>query len=141
MTSETLSIIGTITGIVGMLTGIGSLIISVLNHQRARFLAVHEYLSAVESKEFIESKKYVYNTSHFDNDDKKAALVVNFFHHWGMLAKRKYLPLWVFDGATGKGACRLYERVLPYIEARRKHNGDPSYAEYYVWLYKKIKDK
>lgn len=141
MTSETLSIIGTVTGIVGMFTGIGSLVYSGLNHRRDCYLAVHEYLTAVEDKDFIEAKKYVYSTSHFEIDDEKAAVIVNFFHHWGMLAKRKYLPLWVFDGATGKGACRLYERVLPYIEARRKHNGDPSYAECYVWLYKKIKDR
>lgn len=127
--------------IIGAVTGIAGFIFSMLEHRRTRFLAVHDYLSAVESVEFIEAKKHVYNNDEFDITDNQAAMVVNYLHHWGMLAKRKYLPLWVFDGATGTGACRLYEKLLPYIENRKKIHDDPFYGEYFTWLYNKILKK
>ncbi len=71
--------------------------------------------------------------------DEKAAIIVNFFHHWGMLTKKRYLPMWVYRNATGNGACRLYECVKPYIEARRELNNDTTYGEYFEWLYLKLK--
>lgn len=132
MFSDILSVIGAVTGISG-------LIISILDHQRSRYFAVHEYLSAVESEEFVKAKQHVYNNVDFNVEDEQAAIVVNFFHHWGMLARRRYLPMWIFDGATGNGVCRLYEKTFPYINKRQQINQDPLYGEYFAWLYRRIK--
>lgn len=127
-----------IWGLIGAITGISSLIVSIISHYRTRVYSVHEYLAKVESEDFIKAKKHVYTSDQFEVEDQYAAVIVNFFHHWGMLAKRRYLPMWVFDGATGNGACRLYEKVLPYIQERQEKNNDPLYGEYFTWLYCKL---
>lgn len=79
--------------IIATVTGISGLVMSLLSYHRSCVYSVHEYLSKVESDELIEVKQYVYNHNDFDVKDPKAAIIVNFFHHWGMLAKRKYLPM------------------------------------------------
>lgn len=137
------AIIGIITGIIGAITGILGMIFSLLRSRRDSYDTVNEFLTQIESKEFIEIKSYIYNHNedNWDAKDKNAAAIVNFFHHWGMLAKRGYLPLWVFESATGSGACRLYECVKPYIETRRQLNHDDTYGEYFEWLYLKLKYK
>ncbi len=135
--------IGTITGVIGTITGILGIVFSLLRARRDKYDAVSEFLTQIEDEKFISVKNYVYNheRNEWDVKDEQAAIIVNFFHHWGMLAKRKYLPMWVFKNATGIGACRLYESVKPYIEARRKFNNDNSYGEYFEWLYLKLKCK
>ncbi len=134
MMAEILSIVGAVAGISGFF-------IALLDHRRSCVYSVHEYLTKVESEEFIKAKQYVYNHDQFEVTDEYAAIIVNFFHHWGMLAKRKYLPMWVFDGATGNGAYRLYEKVYPYIQDRQKLNSDPQYGEYFTWLYLELKKR
>lgn len=131
-TALTLSIIGTTTGAISML-------ISLFGIKHNRFLAADKFLSKIEDKDFIQAKKHVYTADDVsDIEDEDFAIIVNFFHHWGMLVKKHHLPLWVFDHATGAGACRLYDRVENYIKNRRSVNNDPTYGEYFEWLYKKL---
>ncbi len=118
-----------------------SVIGAIISVKYNRFKAVNEFLSAVEDEKFIVAKKHVYNCECFGLEDTDAALVVNFFHHWGLLARKHYLPMWVFDSGTGSGACRLYERVSEYIVNRRKANNDLFYAEHYDWLYTKLQQR
>ena len=103
--------------------------------------AVNEFFTAVEDEKLIAAKRHIYNSTKFTLDDEEAAIVVNFFHHWGLLVKKHYLPIWVFDSGTGKGACRLYEKVSTYIARRRVDHNDPTYAEHYQWLYMKLKKR
>ena len=122
-------------GIISGVTAIISILISCFGIIHNRFLAVDKFLTKVEEDDFIKVKKYIYNHSgDFDVEDEQAAIIVNFFHHWGMLAKKHYLPLWVFDGATGYGLCRLYNKTKKYIIARREINSDSTYGEYFEWL-------
>ncbi len=127
--------------IISGFTSIISLTISIYGIIHNRFLAVNEYLTKVEDPRFIAAKRHVYNKDIIDTTDENAAIIVNFFHHWGMLAKKHYLPMWVFNGATGNGVCRLYERTEQYIQKRQEKNQDFTYGEYFKWLYKKIKKK
>lgn len=120
------------------LSAIVSIIGGFLSLKHNQFKAVDEFLTKIESTEFIEAKNHVYNSETFDITDQKAAIIVNFFHHWGLLTKKRYLPLWVFKGATGQGANRLYKRLSNYINRRRKLNNDPSYGEYFEWLIKSL---
>lgn len=131
--SIVLSVIGGVTGVAGMIMGF-------LEIRRNRYLAVNEFLTKIESEEFIETKNYVYNNN-CKVGDKQASEIVNFFHHWGLLAKRKYLPMWIFDGAVGNGACRLYKRTEKYIEEIRGLNGDEEYGKYFEWLYDTLTKK
>lgn len=125
--------------IISGLVAIASLTISIYGIIHNRFLAVNEFLTKVEEPKFIEAKKYVYNKVIRDITDENAAIIVNFFHHWGLLAKKHYLPMWVFNGATGLGTCRLYERTKIYIQNRREDSQDFTYGEYFEWLYIKIR--
>lgn len=132
-----MSIIGGVTGVTGM-------IISFLGIRRNRYESIHEYLTQIDDKEFIETRRKVYSKDYNENcniSDEDAARVVNFFHHWGILAKKNYIPIWIFYGASGNGVCRLYEKTQPYIEARRKKDNDEQYGEYFGWLYKKLKKR
>lgn len=137
------SLIAIISGVTGFITGILGVIFSLYRSKRDVYDSVNEFLTQIESKEFISAKNYVYNhrDKDWDEKDENAAIIVNFFHHWGMLANKKYLPMWVFKNATGNGACRLYELLKPYIELRREINNDEYYGEYFEWLYFKLKSK
>lgn len=82
------SIIGAVTGIVGM-------IIAILGVFHNRFLAIHQYMTALEDPKFIEARTRIYNLQQGQSipiDDKDAALIVNFFHHWGLLVKKNIYP-------------------------------------------------
>ena len=114
----------TIIDIVSSIVAVVSLGISMYGFWHNRFLAVNEFLSKIESNELIAARKYVYNTDVFDKNDEQAAIIVNFFHHWGLLVKKHFLPMWVFDDATGFGACRLYRRLETYIARRQEINVD-----------------
>ena len=69
------------------------------------------------------------------------AIVINFFHHWGLLARKGYLPLWVFDYGSGAGVIRYYEILKDRIETMRNTHNDPSYASGFEWLYNKMKKR
>ena len=132
-----LSIIGAITGTIGAVVGLSGIF-------HNRFLAVNEFMEKLEDAEFIEAKSYIYNrgpTEPFSIQDKTVAIIVNFVHHWGLLAKKHFLPLWVFDSGTGAGAIRLYELTSEYILARRHANNDSTYGSNFEWLYHTLKKR
>ncbi len=142
--NEVLSWVGAISGLIGMIAGLIGAITGITGIVNTRFTAVHNFFSVVESPDFIDARDYVYkNDIEVDNPTatKMAAFVINFFHHWGFLAKKGFLPMWVFDSASGAGAIRLYKRLENYIWKRRKENKDPTYAEYFEWLCLKIKKR
>ncbi len=140
--NEILSWIGAISGLIGMITGLIGAITGIAGIVNNKFTAVHNFFLTMESPDFIDARHYVYNNVIKIDDpisSEKAAYITNFFHHWGYLAKKGFLPMWVFDSASGAGAVRLYEHTKDYIrQVREKHN-DPTYAEYFEWLYLKIK--
>lgn len=131
---------GFVFSVIGAITGIIGLIISLIGMQKSRYDVVSEFLSQIEDSEFIKIRKYVYNEA-LEENDPKAASIVNFFHHWGLMVKKHYLPIWVFDGATGNGMLRLFEKVKPYIENNRKRNNDKEYAQYFEWLCGKVEKR
>lgn len=126
-----LSVIGAVTGTIGAIIGI----LGILHN---RFLAVNQYMEALEDVRFIEARTRIYNQAPnqpipINNED--ASIIVNFFHHWGLLAKKHYLPLWVFDSGSGSGIIRLYDLTKGYIMERRQIHQDSTYASDFEWLY------
>lgn len=133
-----------IIAVIGCITGIAGLGMSIYGLIHNRAVAVHEFLTKMEDREFIKARGNVYGRTYGKMcalNDEDAAQVINMFHHWGLLAKRRYLPMWVFDSASGAGVCRLYEITQNYIESSRKRNKDPKYAEYFTWLYGETKKR
>lgn len=112
------SIIGVITGSAGMIIGI----IGIIHN---RFLAVHNFFTSMEDQDFISARHYIYNRAEpFFVDDvdaaRNAAMIINFFQHWGLLSRKHYLPIWVFDSGSGAGTIRLYELTKNFIIQMRK---------------------
>lgn len=65
--------------------------------------------------------------------------ISNFFHLWGLLTQKGYLPMWVFESSTGISVYRLYQAADDVILERRK--GNPLYAQKFEWLYSAISKK
>ncbi len=124
---------------------LAGLIISIFSFVNNRYLAVDEFFKKMEDEKFIESRNYVYKNDITDNISDSgnihAAAIVNFYQHWGLLAKKKYLPMWVFDGGTGQGTLRLFNRTQKYIYAVRQKNNDTTYGEHFEDLVTAIKKR
>ena len=128
-------ILGIFTGLLGMGFGIYT-----IHHQQ--FLTIHQYMAALEDPEFIKAREHLYNIQGtIPLEDEKVSLVVNFYHHWGFMARRGYLPLWVFDYGFGPGTLRMCEMTAEYINACREKHGDLTYAENVTWLHHKLKKR
>lgn len=128
-----LSVIVTVTGIFGTA-------ISILGVVDNRFLAIRQYMAGVEAPEFIKARtaiRNIENSSQISLDNTDAAQLVNFFDHWGLLAKKHYLPLWVFNSGSGDGIIEYYDKVFVYITKRRVERS--TYASNFEWLYKELK--
>lgn len=139
---NTLSIVGALTGIIGAVSGIIGTIMGILGVVHNRYLVINQYMEKMEEKDFIEARSHVYNWSPDQSipiDNIDASIVVNFFHHWGLLVKKNYLPIWIFDSGSGNGVIRLYELTENYIMERRQVNHDSTYARNFEWLYHKLK--
>lgn len=127
-----LSVIVAVTGIFGTA-------ISILGVVNNRFLAIRQYMEGVEAPEFIKARTAIRNiedSSQISLDNIEAAQLVNFFDHWGLLAKKHYLPLWVFNSGSGDGIIDYYNKVFVYITKRRINRS--TYASNFDWLYKKL---
>lgn len=129
-----------IAAIIGMATGILGAIFGCCGFFHNRFLAVHQFLSGLHTEEAIKARKHVYETEADDIcvGDEDASKIVNFYHQWGLLAKHKYLPLWVFNDGNREGVNRLYKKLTPYIEKMQEKNSDTTYAVGFKWLHEKL---
>ena len=128
---EFFSVMGAIGGIAGIMSVI-ALFAEIRNN---RFLAIHEYLKGFEDPDFIAARSAVYNHNGAASiNDKNMAMVVNYYHHWGILAKEGYLPLRIFAEGSVASVMRLYENSKEFIELR-KEKEDSTYASGFKWLY------
>lgn len=102
-----------IISIIGVITAVLSFILSCSGIIHNRYKAVDDYFTKMEDEKFIEARKHIYNIKNDELriNDEQIAMVVNYFHHWGILAKKRYLPTWVFDDEGGNGVCRMYDKT------------------------------
>ena len=132
-----------IVNIVAILSGVSGILVGIASIRISNMGAVKEYFQQGDNKENAEARKEIYykidNNIKIDKNDRAAASVVSFFHFWGAMVKKHYLPVWVFDSASGHAVIRLYEGLQEMIEERRKDNS--KYGEYFEWLYYKIKGR
>ncbi len=86
-----LSMAGAVAGIIGAVTGIIGAIMGVLGVFHNRYLAINQYMESLEERDFIDARSRLYNWTPAQSipiDNQDASLVVNFFHHWGLLTKK-----------------------------------------------------
>lgn len=133
---DVVNIVAILSGISGILVGAASIRISNLG-------AVKEYFQQGDTAEFLEARRRIYSqidqNVKIDKNDRDAASIVSFFHFWGLMVKKKYLPIWVFESSSGQSVIRLYEGLQSMIMERREEN--PMWGEYFGWLYKKVKKR
>ena len=65
--------------------------------------------------------------------------VISFFQRWGLLQRKGFLPVWVFETASGYSVIKLYEAVEDIVENRRDSN--PFYGVEFEELCQRIKKK
>lgn len=132
-----------IVNIIAIISGIGGIIIGVASFRISSLEAVKEYFSQGDTAEMKERRKYIYdkvkNGEKIGPNDLNASVVCSYFHFWGLMVKKRYLPIWIFESASGTQVLRLYRYLEEHIEEKRKEN--PFYAEYFEWLAKKIEKK
>ncbi|MCL1846716.1 MAG: hypothetical protein FWF91_01970 [Coriobacteriia bacterium] len=131
-----------VLSIVGVSAGVLAFIISILGVINNRFQAVSNYYSIDRDMSFFEARKKVYNLKESEvSEDIELAYVISYFHFWGLMVKKRYLPFYVFKSASGISIMELYEHLIPTILARRnrEEGRNQYYAEYFEWLYYKTK--
>ena len=68
-----------------------------------------------------------------------ASTTTDFFQMWGLLQHKNFLPMWVFETASGYSIIKLYEAVDDIVTANRATN--PFYALQFRDLCVRIKQK
>ena len=128
-----------VVNIVAILSGISAILVGVASIRISNLGAVKEYFQQGDNKEYTTARHNLYKKFEegvsIDPNDADASNTVSFFHFWGLMVKKKYLPFWVFKSASGHAVIRLYEGLREMIEIRRVDN--PEYAEYFEWIYRK----
>lgn len=144
-------ILAIVFGAAGMVTGIISLIITMLGYNRSKFDVINSFFQYMLDSEFIQSRKFIYNlpentvidNSCSNEEQNYVAIVANTYHHYGLLVEHGQLPLWLFCDkhnkltASGIAVIRMYNKLKPTIKNRRD-NGNVEYAMYFESLYDEL---
>lgn len=132
-----------VVNIVAIISGVSGVIMGLTSFKMANLDAVKEYFQQGDSDDFIKARKNVYKTAEekrkIEKHNENAAKVISFFHFWGLMVKKKYLPIWVFEDASGFAVVKLYRILEPHIKERRADN--PYYAKHFEWLANEIKKR
>lgn len=147
---STSDILSFIFSVLGAITGLIGLLISILSYSHNKIEALNLYFIQARDPFLMEGKKIIYDLEigqviATDNDSdivSRISHVINFYHHWGLMIKHKQLPFWIFYdskfGITSSGIAviRTFNRLKPTIKKIRMKNN--KYAEYYEWLYNEL---
>lgn len=132
-------IVNRIVGIVAIVSGVGSLFVGVASMFSTSLDNVREYYATGDAKELCDARHVLYNyryirmkyeKSIYDEDfnewakeikDKEikpttkeevfaaAVITFDFFQMWGLLQSKGFLPMWVFETASGYSIIKLCE--------------------------------
>lgn len=68
-----------------------------------------------------------------------AGVTMNFFQMWGLLQNKGFLPMWVFETASGYSIIKLHQAIEDILYDRRETN--PFYGQQFSWLCTRILKK
>jgi hypothetical protein len=131
-----------LVGIAAIASGVSGVLMSLSSRKVAIFEAIREYYQNGDTPAMIENRTKIYATEDGVTplDEKAASEICAYFHFWGMMVKKGYLPIWVFNSASGPSVVRLFYLLKPYIELRRVSNNQ-YYAKDFEYLIKYIEKK
>ncbi|WP_206759420.1 DUF4760 domain-containing protein [Guptibacillus hwajinpoensis] len=131
--------LSTLVGIAAIASGVSGILMSLSTKRVANFEAIREYFQQGDTPEMTKARHNIYESENkgVDLDPEAATLICSFFHFWGMMVKKGFLPLWIFKSASGPSIVRLHHLVTPYIAQRRLSN-NKYYGEGFEYLAKRI---
>ncbi|HEV8069760.1 MAG TPA: hypothetical protein VGP76_18615 [Planctomycetaceae bacterium] len=97
--------------------------------ERSTWEAIRTYYTEGDTPEFRRYRQAIREGTASDED--KAAFL-NFYEKWGWLVRFGYLPLDIFDGASGVSIVSVFDNLGDFISKRKEHN--PRYAQSCRWL-------
>ena len=165
-----------VVNIIPIISGLSGVILGAIGYRATNLEAIREYFLQGDAIEFIKARRIIYSIGDSEailkglkneyEEGKKSgyekqkgkedveqsladstSIICNFYHMWGLMVRKGYLPIWVFEGSSGRQVVKIYSLLEPYIEEKRvvqldtdeQFNSD--YADNFIWLYRKIKRK
>lgn len=122
-----------VVGIVAILSGITGIIMGIGSMRQASLDAIKDYFQQGDNPEHVKAREFISkNKNNLDEDSVEVKKIVNFYQLWGILNRKRYLPLWVFSGASGIRVVELYINIEKIIIKKRQIN--PYYGQEFEWL-------
>lgn len=131
-----------LVGIAAIASGVSGVLMSWSSKKVATFEAIREYYQQGDTPSMIENRTKVYATEDGVTplDIHAAAELCAFFHFWGMMVRKGFLPIWIFKSASGPSIVRLYRLLESYVLERRRTNNH-YYAKDFEYLVVKIENR
>ena len=130
----------TILGIIGAVTGIMGIVISLLSYSHNRIEAVNAFFENDRAQPVLEARQIVHNIpSGYDPEQlqrehgNEVAVLIVTYNHAAILVRKHQLPFWIFkDQSQGFAVMKFFNILRPYIDKRRLDN--PGYATQFEYL-------
>ncbi|WP_322420389.1 DUF4760 domain-containing protein [Jeotgalibacillus haloalkalitolerans] len=142
-----------LVGFAAIASGLSGILMSLSSRRGAVFEAIREYYQQGDTSEMIAARRKIYSieeketVTYLENSREwteeqslAAAELCSFFHFWGMMVRKGYLPLWIFKSASGPSIVRLHYLLNDFIKQRRIEN-NTYYAQDFEYLAEQIKRK
>lgn len=158
-------IVAIISGIGSLFVGVSSIFSTSLDNVREYF-ATGDTKEMGEARKVLYNYRYIkikYGKSIFDGDFDQwvqqseilcdgfilptnkdeilsaASVCMNFFQMWGLLQNKGFLPVWVFETASGYSIIKLHQAIDDILYVRRETN--PFYGQQFSLLCARILKK
>jgi hypothetical protein len=139
-----------IFGIVGSITGVLGLIISIISYNHNKIEAINSYFENSRSIEFINARKLVFNDipddyTYDDVDDiniqygDKIAYIIASYQQMAILVKKRQLPLSFVTDVSVNTPVQIYKKLETFIEYRREEGKYPN--PFYATKYQELCDR
>lgn len=133
-----------LVGFAAIASGVSGVIMTLSLNKVANFEAIREYFQQGDATHMMLNRQAIYEYEESDEenkalDEKAAVEICSFYHFWGMMVKKRFLPLWIFKGASGVSGVRLHTILQPYINEKKLKKG--YYADGFDILVERIKKK
>lgn len=132
--------ISIISAVMTWITALTGLVFGYKSWRNSKLDAVKQFMEAENSEELFQARHELYHCKYLgEMQELSATKISSHYHFWGLMVKRGYLPIWVFDGEPGESAIQLYYLLEGYIKKRRCTK--TKYAENFTWLILKIEKR
>lgn len=123
------NVLAIVASLLAIITGVIAIFMSFIEVNKAKLDAVKDYFQQGDDNEYVDARKYIFNNYKYSKNynikekySESKAKVCNFFHFWGLMNRKGYLPIWVFEGSSGVQVVKLFFILYGDIIESRKQN-------------------